>query len=183
MNRLLLTGMLLLGVALLSAGATQGAEKSQKPRKEKAKAASREERSKDRPPRRAKGDSANESISTQQETARAFDEKLGRPSTTQRSAPPSDSQQLKDLETQIKAEDERHQAALAQLRRDQEEADKSGNSKKIGKARKAIEKEQSAYQRKKASLEKQRQALLRKGAPAAVDPPARGGQAPTIPKE
>ena len=146
----------LLTICFALAGA--GAEKTppkQKPLKEKP--ASTEKASK-----KARGESSNTSIATQQKTAKSLDKKVN-PATTR----PADEAQtaIDEIDAKIQAEVTRHEAALSQLNAAEEQAVQSGKQKDIAKARKAIEKERSAHDRTSASLNKQRESLAKKVAP------------------
>jgi hypothetical protein len=62
----------------------------------------------------------------------------------------------------MRAEDALHDAAVAKLRQAEQEAIASGEDRLIRKARRAIAKEDAAYQSKKAALNDRRRGLLRK---------------------
>ena len=118
-------------------------------------------------PKREPTGSSNASTRTQQRTGDAMAEKTGRPTapakTEGKTESPDDARAaLEEVERRLNAEVERFTAALAELRAAEQAAVKSGKAHSVATARKAIDRETSAHERKKAPLLEQRDALRRK---------------------
>jgi hypothetical protein len=112
--------------------------------------------------RSSKDSTGNKSVRTQQLAGDALAAKLGTTAgPTSRPSEGSDDlrDRLSSVDASIRAEDERHEAAVARLQK----------SASTAQGRKALEKEQASYKQRLASLNEQRQSLLVKldDAPAA----------------
>ncbi len=152
MRRTTCTLLLMTFLALTGATATDAAG-ADKPRKAPAK--------------RERSESGNASMRTQQRTGDAMAEKTGRPTPPAKAEGKTESPDglrtaLEEVERRLNAEVERFTAAVAELREAEQAAVKSGKPKSVATARKAIERETSAHERKKAPLVEQRDALRRK---------------------
>jgi hypothetical protein len=150
MKRSICTVLLMTLLALCGASDAAGADK---PRKST--------------PKRERLEASNASTRTQQRTGDAMAEKTGRPTTPAKTEgkaeTPDDARAaLEEVERRLSVEIERFTAALAELRAAEQAAVRSGKAKSVATARKAIDRETSAHERKKAPLLEQRDALLRK---------------------
>lgn len=125
----------------------------------------------------------------QQRTGDAMAKKVARPTTEpDKSEKPARIDPIEDLkaqlaevESRIRAEDERYADAVSEFRAADEAAAKVGKAKSAAAARKALEREKSAHERKRAALDEQRADLRRKL--KMDDEPSDTPEAPKAPRE
>jgi hypothetical protein len=138
---MLLRAAIILAGTLIASDSVQAADKAKRSKERSSSSSS-------------SASSSNGSIRTQQETGDALVQKLHGDAATSRPARSADDVQtaLADLDEQIRAENDRHDSAVAALKK----------SSKGSSAKKALAQEQAAHDKRVASLNEQREALLAK---------------------